>query len=69
MDDEIEELSCMVITFITPSEICVQQKCVVVKVEDKTPSCTTNLVSAKKDDIIIGHLPEKISQMCTLFSE
>ena len=29
----------------------------------------TNLVSVKKDDIIVGHLPGKISQMCTLFSE
>ena len=39
------------------------------KVEDTLPSCTANLVSVKKDDIIIGHLPGKISQMCTLFSE
>ena len=39
------------------------------KSEDTTPSCTTNLVSVKKDDIIVGHLPGKISQMCTLFSE
>ena len=69
MDDEIEELSCMVITFITPSGIRVQEKRVVMKVEDTTPSCMTNLVSAKKDDIVIGHLPGKISQMCTLFSE
>ena len=59
----------MVITFITPFGICVQEKCVVVKEEDTTPSCTTNLVSVKKDDIIVGHLPGKISQMCTLFSE
>ena len=69
IDDEIEELSCMDITFITPSGIRVQEKCVVVKVEYTMPSCTTNLVSAKKDDIIVGHLPGKISQMCTLFSE
>ena len=59
----------MVITFITPFGIHVQEKCVVVKVEDTTPSCTTNLVSVKKDDIIIGHPPGKIFQMCTLFSE
>ena len=59
----------MVITFITPFGIRVQEKCIVVKVEDTTPSCTTNLVSVKKDDIIVGHLPGKISQMCTLFSE
>ena len=65
MDDEIEELSCMVITFITPFGIRVEEKCVVVKVEDTTRSCTTtNLVSVKKGDIIIGHLPGKISQMC-----
>ena len=57
----------MIIIFITPFGIRVQEKCVVVKVEDTTPSCTTNLV--KKDDIIVGHLPGKISQMCTLFSE
>ena len=59
----------MVITFITPFDIRVQEKCVVVKLEDTMPSSTTNLVSVKKDDIIVGHLPGKISQMCTLFSE
>ena len=59
----------MVITFITPFGIRVQEKCFVVKVEDTTPSCTTNLVSFKKDDIIVGHLPAQNSQMCTLFSE
>ena len=51
----------MVITFITPFGIRVQEKCIVVKVEDTTPSCATNLVSVKKDDIIVGHLPGKIS--------
>ena len=59
----------MIIIFITPFGIRVQEKCVVVKVEDTTSSCMTNLVSVKKDDIIVGHLPGKISQMCTLFSE
>ena len=63
MDDEIEELSCMIITYYSIWEKCI------VKVEDTTPSCTTNLVSVKKDDIIVGHLPGKISQMCTLFSD
>ena len=47
MDDKIEELSCMVITFITPFGICVKEKCVVVKVEDTMPSCMTNLVSVR----------------------
>ena len=59
----------MIITTITPFGIGVQEKCVVVKVEDTTPSRTANLVSVKKDDIIIGHVPGKISQICTLFSE
>ena len=68
MDKEMEELSCMVITFITPFGIRVKEKCIVVKVEDTMPSCTTNLVTVKKDDIIVGHLFRKISQMCTLFS-
>ena len=67
--DEIEELSCMVITFITPFRIHVQEKCIVVKMEDTTPSCTINLVSVKKHGIIVDHLPGKISQMCILFSE
>ena len=48
----------MVITFITPFGIHVQEKYVVAgeTVEDTTPSCTTNLVSVKKDDIIVSHL-------------
>ena len=38
------------------------------KVEDAMPSCMTNLVTVKKDDSIISHLPGKIFQMCILFS-
>ena len=39
------------------------------EVEDTTPLYTTNLVSVKKENFMVGHLPGKISQMCTLFSE
>ena len=65
MDDEIEELSCMVITLLLHLGFVY----CVVKVEGTMPSCTTNLVSIKKDDVIVSHLPGKISQLCTLFSE
>ena len=67
MDDEIEELTCMVIYSIW--DLCIGEMCCCERGTDTTPSCTANLVNVKKDYIIVGHLPGKISQMCTLFSE
>ena len=65
MDDKIEEVSCMVITFITPFGIRVQEE---MHCESGRHNTFMHDQFGKRD-IIVGHLSGKISHMCIQFSE